>query len=435
MKNRKVLLVPACTDLNRGDQALVWQSVEVVKDIYENKVDCRIIDTGDSVDEILLQSGQTLEKGYNTIRNFLPHPGRGVKNEGVHYLLLVRLKMIAFAIFDFLRLCAVLVFPKIGGMFLRSQAERDTLNFLKECDAVFVKGGGFLHTYGRFQDFYYIWYQTYYIALAIRLGVKVIIFPNSFGPFAKGITRWYLKQILVRCEKVYAREYISKAVLEEELYLRNILIGPDFGYFMRPFDVLDKQKKSIAVTVRPYRFPDNDEPSVAYEQYISAIVGYVCEMSERGYSIDFVVQVKGPSLHETDRIAINEVLQRLPLNIRQGIKVKGDEGSADDLMTIYSRYEILIGTRFHSVIFSQICDVKAIAIAYGGNKSFGIMEMLNLEHYVFDINDVNADSLVFATDQVISDESYKGNVKKALEQFKDMRFCIVKECQEMLLIG
>ena len=32
----KVILIPENTDLNRGDQALVWESIRLIKDIDQN---------------------------------------------------------------------------------------------------------------------------------------------------------------------------------------------------------------------------------------------------------------------------------------------------------------------------------------------------------------------------------------------------------------
>ncbi|TOG57529.1 hypothetical protein CGI98_23495, partial [Vibrio parahaemolyticus] len=55
----------------------------------------------------------------------------------------------------------------------------------------------------------------------------------------------------------------------------------------------------------------------------------------------------------------------------------------------YSKFDVVTGTRFHSVIFSQVYGVPAFAIAYGGNKSRGIMRELGLEDYVVDIENTD----------------------------------------------
>src|SRR5690606_12167819 len=140
-----------------------------------------------------------------TTRNFVPHPGRTKKRHGIHYPFFEKVRMIFFAFLDFLKLCSILVMPRLAGAIFLRGPERATFQFLLSCDSIFVKGGGFLHTYGKIQDFYYVWYQTFYMALAIRLGKKVVVFPNSFGPFSVGINKVYLRFILKRCAIVYAR--------------------------------------------------------------------------------------------------------------------------------------------------------------------------------------------------------------------------------------
>lgn len=32
-----IILAPSCTDLNRGDQALVWQAVRFIQDVYRGE--------------------------------------------------------------------------------------------------------------------------------------------------------------------------------------------------------------------------------------------------------------------------------------------------------------------------------------------------------------------------------------------------------------
>ena len=64
----KVILIPGNTDLNRGDQALVWESINIIKDVYDSP-------------EIILMKGddhrqyaQTEKLGYPMIDTILKHP-------------------------------------------------------------------------------------------------------------------------------------------------------------------------------------------------------------------------------------------------------------------------------------------------------------------------------------------------------------------------
>lgn len=58
------------------------------------------------------------------------------------------------------------------------------------------------------------------------------------------------------------------------------------------------------------------------------------------------------------------------------------------MKAIYSFYDYIIGTRFHSLIFSLSEHVPEIAISYDGYKSVGIMKDMKLDDYVIDIADV-----------------------------------------------
>ena len=80
-----------------------------------------------------------------------------------------------------------------------------------------VKGGGILHTYKRITDIYYLYYSLFNIMLAHRLGKKVIIMPNSFGPFLGKFEKYIVKKVLSKCDLIYAREDISRRYLQDLL--------------------------------------------------------------------------------------------------------------------------------------------------------------------------------------------------------------------------
>ncbi|ENV0923296.1 polysaccharide pyruvyl transferase family protein [Vibrio parahaemolyticus] len=391
----KVVVAPACTDLNRGDQALVWESVRFANELDKGNVDCRIIDTGDTEEERELQSSQTKAEGYNLLRNILGHPRRGktINSSEVHDGILMLMSMAFYAILDFFVLNLLVLFPSAYKLLLKCEEKRKAFLFIKECDFVFIKGGGFLHTYGSLTDLYYIWYQTYYILLGARMKKKVIILPNSFGPFVeKSLATRYLKFVLNKCAKIYARERISLSILKEKLALENCAYAPDFGYFTskiscQDFDHLDRvTNKKVAITVRPYRFPKSDNPSERYQAYINAVANFSDWLSsEKNCEVYFITQVKGPSAHEDDNIAIKDI-RDITKNKNHHIDIDEDYRK---LACLYSKFDVVTGTRFHSVIFSQVYGVPAFAIAYGGNKSRGIMRELGLEDYVVDIENTD----------------------------------------------
>ena len=57
---KKIVITPGITDLNRGDQALIW----VIKDILESEgipVEAKLLQSGNNEEDIHMQSRQSID--------------------------------------------------------------------------------------------------------------------------------------------------------------------------------------------------------------------------------------------------------------------------------------------------------------------------------------------------------------------------------------
>ena len=179
----KAILVPGVTDLNKGDQALVWESHRLIKNtgLYNNIF---ILNTGDTEAEKKLLCSQSLGRGYQMIENILQHPRRGNHKNKQHikesWLQLA--KQIKNAVLDFLTtkfllsICNNLSIVKI--MF--SENIYSTIKQFYEADTIFVKGGGFIHAYGEKTAPYLMWYFLFYVRLGQKMNKKVVFLPNLY---------------------------------------------------------------------------------------------------------------------------------------------------------------------------------------------------------------------------------------------------------------
>ena len=131
----------------------------------------------------------------------------------------------------------------------------------------------------------------------------------------------------------------------------------------------------------------------------------------------------GPSAHEDDRKALLGVMKKLPSSIRSKVVYISDvELTCRDVEKIYSYYDYLIGTRFHSVIFALNVNVPAIAIAYGGNKGKGIMEDLNNNEYSVDMDKLQENSLIEILNVLfLNRENYLGNMRLCRDSINHQR--------------
>lgn len=152
----KFIVVPACTDLNRGDQALVWESANLLSDAFGPTTEIDIVDYGDTSEERAHQSEQTKGAGYRVIRNIVENPKRTVSNNQKHLTTASFLKFALTALTDFANQLILFLLPYriIARATLRQKDKIESFYALANADGWVVKGGGFVHTYGQLQDAY-----------------------------------------------------------------------------------------------------------------------------------------------------------------------------------------------------------------------------------------------------------------------------------------
>lgn len=417
----KAIIVPGLTDLNKGDQALVWESYRLVQDLGLFS-EIAIIEGGDTKQEKYLLNSQTREKGFKLIQGILKHPRRGkhTHNEHVKDSYSSYLRLINNGILDFSTNTLALQLSKYERLssFLFDNDFQKSIDAFRNCDVVFVKGGGFLHSHGEFFSPYLIWYFLFYIRLSKKLGKKVIVLPNSFGPFTGLTVKKQIKSTLSKCELIYAREQVSSKTLSNTLS-KPISVRPDLGFYLKPSinesfisSILEKynlneEDKIVGLTVRPWRFPGHSNPEKLYNYYLESIAKFAEYVTDQGYKVVVCNQSIGPNSHEDDRNAIKDLIA-----LSDKITWINENLYCDDLKSLYSRFYCLLGTRFHSVIFSLTSSIPCIAIGYGGNKANGIMTDFNLSKFVLQIEDVKSNHLIQLFNEIVTDYD---NITQILE--------------------
>lgn len=444
---KKILITPGITDLNRGDQALIWLINDILKETGIN-AECTLLQSGNTPKDIYRQSIQSKEMGFEVISPVLLHPARGKEDKDVSYTLFTKLRWGVTGILDMLKsallLSKVPFFEKIGILFLGTE-QRKSLEKFKKADLLIVKGGGFLHTYNRFSDLYYLYYSLYNLLLANKLSKKVIIMPNSFGPFIGKLEKIIVKKVLNKCELIYARESISKKYISD-LLERDIELSPDLGFYIKEYsneNIIRNSienpysNKKVAITMRPYRFPEGGNGKEKYKRYIDEMYKTTRGLIDRGYHPIFVAHTLGPSAHEDDRIAIEEVIELLNKNnISNSLYSYINESNYNcfDITKLYSNMDYIIGTRFHSVIFAMTSLIPAIAISYSGNKTQGIMSDMGLEDYTVDIGSIDSKNVLDKFDALVINESLvKTKIKTYLEDCSKDKEYLVTEIKKILI--
>lgn len=440
----KAIIVPGVTDLNKGDQALVWESYRLIKDtgLFNDIV---IVNSGDTEEETNELSKQSLEHGLVMIEKILPHPRRGKHKDTDHIedSKIETLRLIKNAILDYLSTSFILMFCNykfIIKTFFPKKIYQSVKEFIS-ADAVFVKGGGFLHAYGEKTAPYIMWYLLFYIRLAKKLKKKVVFLPNSYGPFEGLTVKKQIRSALNELDLIYAREHVSAESLGS-LLKRKIPVETDLGFFLpigdrnKALQVLGKyhlseNDKMVGVTVRPWRFPGKRNSSELYNNYINSIATMMEYLVEKNYKVVICNQSIGPNSHEDDRNAIKDILSKFD---HENVIWLNENLTCDLLKAIYSYFYFFVGTRFHSIIFSITSLVPSIAIGYGGNKTNGIMDDLQLDDLMIPIDEVNSTILIQKFEKVV--DKYTITKKKILDSknfILDSRIKLINDIKSLYL--
>lgn len=415
----KFLILPGCDDRNRGDQALIWETVDLAQD-------------AGYIGEYLMlahqnESMQSQKVGIGNVYPILEHPSTKFKKiDNGKYTWKLKLKWGMVAIWDIIireplvHACTRKILKRLYGT-----NTQKSLKEFEDSSACFVKGGGFLHAYGGLAETYKIYYFLYHIRLALSLGKKVYVLPNSFGPFKSPFVKRMMNKTLSRCNVVMARERISQEQLKKECLVDSFLFT-DIAFHLESDKLFDSyqelkkqgiplgEKKCVAITARPYRFTGYANPDMLYENYKKSLI-YVTEwLADSGYFPVFIEHVYDEKSHENDMTCISEIIKVLKKDCRYAV-FSNRELTCKQMKKIYSEFDYIIGTRFHSIIFSLASSVPAIAITYGGNKGVGIMEYLGLEQYSIAIDSVTGKEIVSRfKDLALNCDENKQKIKDSL---------------------
>ncbi len=401
---KKYVIIPGCSDLNRGDQALVWETKRLAE---ENGFSGKFYLTAEENEPV----EQSKKQGIHIIKPIMEHPSRVFKNKSnIHYNMSLKLKWGFVSIFDFLGSLFYLSKPTraIAKVFM-SREKKKALKVMEAADAVFVKGGGLFQTYGGLSSTYSMYFWCFHIFLAKALKKPIYIMPNSFGPFEGPLVKKIAKKAFDCCTFVTARESYSADMVKRDLGI-DLPVYPDLAFGLQESALdrtqimekynLPSDRPLVAMTMRPYRFPKSENPQKAYITFKKEMAKYIKWLYASGYMPVIVEHTLAVNAHENDGECIREVTQML--NEEEYRFVSNKTYNCYDLKAIYKMCDYIVGTRFHSVIFSLSSGVPGMAICYVGNKAQGIMHDIGLDDYAISIYDVNAELLKKKFEQLVA---------------------------------
>ncbi|MFJ2594293.1 polysaccharide pyruvyl transferase family protein [Streptomyces erythrochromogenes] len=310
----------------------------------------------------------------------------------------------------------LLLLPRSAAGLLRrvlpAEARREA-DALAGADLVVSTGGGYVLARPGLDGHQNVFFVLLPVLLAQRAGVPVVFAPQSYGPFPSSLQRRLVARALGRSPLVLAREDVSVAQLRGcGLPDAAVTRGVDSGFAFDPPPSSDwrarlgiaPQQRLVGVTARRWLAPAAQD---AYERALAATIDAV---QATGARVVLIPQVSTDYLSDDDRI----VERRIAAHCTAAPLLIEDRVDYRDLKGVYRECALLIGTRFHSVIFSLTSGVPCVAIEYE-HKTRGIMADLGLGAHVLAIEDVTHPRLWALVAPLLQDDSgYREQLRRRL---------------------
>lgn len=259
------------------------------------------------------------------------------------------------------------VVSELSARFIRLnewKANKKCRNKISECDVIIdlTQGDSFTDIYG-FNRF--ISYSLDKLTVE-KVGVPLILGPQTYGPFKHGYARAIAKKAINNADFVMSRDALSKEYLEELNVSHDIYVGTDLAIGL-PYNQSEKHKKNVGINISGLLWPDKLEEGTERRftlkcDYKDFMVNAVNLLLERDYKVFFISHVGA------DYPACLEMKKLFP-----SATVVDEFESPVDAKTFISGLGLFIGARMHATIAAMSSGVPVIPIAYS-RKFKGLFE-------------------------------------------------------------
>ncbi|MCX8095092.1 MAG: polysaccharide pyruvyl transferase family protein [Caldisericia bacterium] len=225
----------------------------------------------------------------------------------------------------------------------------------------FILGGG-----GLFQDktsFRSLAYYIFLIKYMKLLGKKVILLNVGIGPIIRNISKKLLYNVLKNCDLIFLRDSYSFEFFKN---LNNKFLSSDSTFYF-DIDEVEKENK-IGISIRYFDKLDLNK----IENFLKIIIKKV------NLEVEFIVFSK-EEIEIARKLNLNYFYSNDPIKIIERI----------------GKLKFLIGTRYHSIIFSILTETPFIALVYD-IKVKNIVKEIGLNNLIFPEDELETWSTIFS---------------------------------------
>ena len=244
---------------------------------------------------------------------------------------------------------------------------------------------------------------------------------SNFGPYE---TEGYLnltKEIIQNCASVHFRDKYSSDLFSE---VSTVHYAPDLAFTYIP-EKTEKKANSVGISLIDL----NIRPKlIAYiDNYYDMLVSNIKDYINQGKSVTLFSFCK----HEGDERAIEEMVKRLPINIKEKVNILNYDGDIEYFLREYSKMEYVICSRFHAMILSAIMNQKCKILSYSDKFDNVINDLGLFTNKILHFDEICSDTKISLSEfqevdmgkiQLIRKEATKQleGVEESLNSMKDL---------------
>lgn len=237
---------------------------------------------------------------------------------------------------------------------------------------------------------------------------STFILGSNFGPYSTNDFENVYHVLFSKYTDVCFRDQYSYNLFKD---LSNVRVKPDiiFGLDYRPNI---KINNSLGISLMDLSQKED------LSKYESDYLAKMKEIIEEALERDMNVKLFSFCEKQGDLVAINKVLDLINHSNKSNIKILNYDGSMEKYLKELSSVELMIGTRFHACILSQVFNQGLYPIIYS-QKTYNVLKDVKLDKeltYIQEIGNLNVKNLFSKIkNNKIDDVTV---FKEAKEQFK-----------------
>ena len=275
--------------------------------------------------------------------------------------------------------------------------------------------------------------------LALMLGKKLVLLPQTFGPFRGKLSKMVARYILSRAYQVYSRDYRGlqelKVLMGSSQATSKFAFCYDVGFVLDPIapediDViglpsLEKRDRPLVgvnvsglLSMGGYTRQNMFGLRTDYQELNRELIDFL--ITKKDANVLLVPHVFGTgSNSESDTAACALIYEKLKDRFPGRLGLLRGQYNQNEIKYVIGKCDFFIGARMHACIAAISQAIPAVCVAYS-DKFIGVLETLGNESLVVDARRLDSREILHAVDAAFQDRVSIGrNLNAKMPQIRD----------------